>query len=74
MTVTFLSESYPNVAPGSTGWQDVDCSAYIPATATGVIMRHYVSGSGPTWGYRNNGSGDTTTTSSGGSGDRKSVV
>ncbi len=30
--------TYVNVSPVAIGWQDVDCSAYIPEGATGVIL------------------------------------
>lgn len=37
-------------------WQDVDCSAYIPATATGVLLDVIISGADLNAGVRKNGS------------------
>lgn len=50
------------ISPGSTGWQDVDVSAYVPVGATGVIL-HCVNSSANNraFGLRKNGSTDNRT-------------
>jgi hypothetical protein len=49
-----------DVSPGSTGWRDVDVSAWVPAGATGVILQD-VNPTATRYQYavRNNGSSDT---------------
>jgi hypothetical protein len=49
------------VTPSSGSWQDIDCSSYIPSTATGVILhlRNDTAGYSSICGIRKNGSTDT---------------
>jgi hypothetical protein len=61
MSVTWITKV--DVTPGTTeSWQDVDVSSYIPAGATGVILRirETALNASYTMGIRNNGSTDTT--------------
>ncbi|MHC4218613.1 MAG: right-handed parallel beta-helix repeat-containing protein [Planctomycetota bacterium] len=49
-----------DVSSGSTGWSDVDVSAWVPAGATGVILQDVnTSGDRYVYGVRENGSSDT---------------
>jgi len=57
-----LETNIVDVTPGSTGWQDIDLSSYIPVDATGVIMMiRWVNATGNPFegGVRRNGSSDT---------------
>ena len=56
------------VTPGSTGWQDVNVSSYVPVSTAGVLL-HLINTSATstlTWGVRKNGSTDTRTGNSAG--------
>jgi hypothetical protein len=50
-----------DVSPGTAGsWQDVDVSAWLPASATGAVLEVFnTTGSGVLYGVRKNGSTDT---------------
>ena len=53
-----------NISPASTGWQTVDVSAYVPSTATGVIVeyRHHHGGINGATMHRKYGSTDNFST------------
>lgn len=63
MAQTFHSITPVEVTPGALGWQDVDCSAYIPVGATGVIVHCLNNSFGElrAIGLRKNGSTDDRT-------------
>lgn len=58
--MAFVKVTEQAVSPGASGaWTDVDCSAYIPASATGVVLRVELSAGGLRMiGLRKNGSTD----------------
>lgn len=60
MAITFITPV--EISPASTGWQDANVSAYVPAGTTGVVLHFDNTGaSSYAIGFRKNGSTDTVT-------------